>query len=247
MNRPVSSAQTERDAYYAEAGTWAEDMAEANRASRRVAWIVASVAAAVALLEALALLLLVPLKTVEPYVVTVDRQTGFTQVTQRLVPGGALTQNQAVTQAALVQYVRARETYDQADLRTNYQNVQWWSAADARAEYLRQMAPQNPLSPLRLYGPQTTVQVTVRGVSVLGPNTALVRFDAERREPGAQAGTVTPYAAAISFRWSGEPVTAAERFINPLGFQVTRYRRDNEAVAAPPPAPVNPLLTPTTP
>ncbi len=241
MNRPVAPNQVERDAYYAEGESWAEDRAKAAQRAQRTAWIVAGAAAAIAVLEAIALALLVPLKTVQPYVVTVDRQTGFVETTQQLVPGGALTQNQAVTQAALVQYVLARESYDRTDLKQKYQNVQWWSAPEERAAYLRQMAPQNPASPLRINGPQTTVAITVKGVSLLGPDTALVRFDAERREPGAAAGTVQPYAAAISFRWSGEPMRAEERFINPLGFQVTRYRRDAEAAPAPAAPPVNPL------
>ena len=247
MNRPVAPAQLERDAYYAEAGTWAEDMAAAERRSRKTAWIVAGVAAAVALAEALALLLLVPLKTVVPYVVTVDRQTGFVETTQRLVPGGALTQNDAVTQSMLVMYVTARESYDQTDLKEKYRNVQWWSAPEARAAYLAMMAPQNAMSPLRVNGPQTTVAVKVKSVSVLGPGTALVRFDAERREPGQAMGTIQPYAAAIGFKWSGEPVTAEERFVNPLGFQVTRYRRDAETtapVAAPLPATPTPAVQP---
>ncbi len=244
MNRPVAPDQVERDSYYAEGESWAEDRTRSDRASRRIAWIIAAAAGSIAVLEAIALVLLVPLKTVEPYVVTVDRQTGFVETTQKLVPGGELTQNQAVTQAALVQYVLARESYDATDLKEKYRNTQWWSAPDERAAYLRQMAPQNPQSPLRLYGPNSTVAVTVRSVSILGPNTALVRFDAERREPGGTTGSVQPYAAAISFAWSGEPMRTEERFINPLGFQVVRYRRDAEAVAALPtsaPAPVNPL------
>ena len=244
MNRPVAPNQVERDAYYAEGESWAEDRAASDRSSRRTAWIIAAAFGAVAVLEAIALVVLLPLKTVEPYVVTVDRQTGFVETTQKLVPGGALTQNQAVTQAALVQYVLARESYDATDLKEKYRNTQWWSAPDERAAYLRLMAPQNPQSPLKLYGSTATVAVTVRSVSILGPDTALVRFDAERRTPGSSTGSVQPYAAAISFRWSGEPMRAEERFINPLGFQVVRYRRDAEAVAATPvpaPAPINPL------
>jgi type IV secretion system protein VirB8 len=43
---------------------------------------------------------------------------------------------------------------------------------------------------------------------------------------------VTPWAAAIAFAYSGEPMRAEDRFLNPLGFQVTRYRRDAETVVA---------------
>ena len=93
MNRPVAPNQVERDAYYAEGESWAEDRAASERSSRRIAWIIAAVFGGIAALEAIALVILLPLKTVEPYVVSVDRQTGFVETTQKLIPGGALTQS----------------------------------------------------------------------------------------------------------------------------------------------------------
>jgi hypothetical protein len=43
----------------------------------------------------------------------------------------------------------------------------------------------------------------------------------------------------MSFRYTGAPMTNGDRFINPLGFEVTSYRRDADtpaaAVAAPAP------------
>jgi hypothetical protein len=83
--------------------------------------------------------------------------------------------------------------------------------------------------------------VVVKSVSLLTPTTALVRFDAIRREPGGGAGEQRPYTAVIAFRYTGAPARAEDRFLNPLGFQVTRYRRDaetpaNAVVRVPPPA-----------
>jgi type IV secretion system protein VirB8 len=241
LNRPISAAEFERQAYYTEAASWADEAAAASKRSSRVAWRVAGAACAVALLEALALATLTPLKTTEPYVVTVDRQTGYVQTTQGLLPGGTLTQNQAVTQAALVQYVLAREGFDATDLKENYRRVQLWSAPEAKAAYLKWMSVQNPASPLKVNAPTATVAVSVKSVSMLDGATALVRFETETRAAGQTSGMVQPYTAAISFRWSGEPLKAEDRFVNPLGFQVTRYRRDAETVAPVMPA-ANPLL-----
>lgn len=220
-----------REDYYAEAASWGDEAARGARRSQRVAWIVAGVAAAVALAEALALVALLPLKTVQPYVIAVDRASGQISAPQPLA-AGVLTQNQAVAQAALVQYVVARESFDATDLKDNYRKVQLWSGPEARNAYISGMALQNPASPLKLYPPATTVAITVKGVSLLSDSTALVRFDAERRDPGSATGQVTPYTAAITYRFSGEPLSTEARFVNPLGFQVLRYRRDAEALAA---------------
>ena len=77
----------DRDAYYAQATSWSQDVNGALRASRRLAWIVAAGAGAIAVLEAIALVSLAPLKTVVPYTITVDRQTGYIETAQGLRPG----------------------------------------------------------------------------------------------------------------------------------------------------------------
>ena len=221
-----------RRSYYAQGESWASDVQGGLRASRRIAWVVATVAAVVAGLEAFALAALAPLKTVVPYTITVDRQTGYVQTVAGLKPGGALAQDAAVTQSFLVQYVLARETYDATDLREDYRKAMLWSAGDARASYTRAMQKATPDSPLNLYTPTTTVAVTVKSVSLLSPTTALVRFDTTRHEAGSTAAPPQSWAAVLAFRYSNAPMSMGDRFINPLGFQVTRYRRDAETAPA---------------
>ena len=111
-----------------------------------------------------------------------------------------------------------------------------WAAGAARDQYQRTMDNTNPQSPLKLYPPTTVVAVTIKNVSIIGPNSALVRFDAERRDGGASSGTVQPFRAVIGFRYTGAPMRMEDRFVNPLGFQVTSYRRDAETTGALPAA-----------
>lgn len=228
MNDPRPPLTGPRRAQYDQAASWAADIQGALRASRRLAWRVAAVAVGVAVLEAIALAALAPLKQVVPYVVSVDKQTGYVEAVRPLQPG-ALTQDSAVTQSFLVQYVLARETFDATDLRENYQKVLLWSAGDARAQYQQLMERSNPISPLNLYAPSTIVSVTIKSVSLLSPTTALVRFEVARHDTGASTSDQRAYAAAISFRFTGAPMRMEDRFINPLGFAVTRYRRDEES------------------
>jgi type IV secretion system protein VirB8 len=223
-----------RSAYYAKAETWAQDIHGSLRASRRTAWIVAGAACVVAVCEALALAALAPLKTVVPYTLTVDRQTGFVETASGLKPG-LLSQDLAVTDAFLAQYVLARETFDVADLRANYRKVALWTVGPARDAYLREMSASNPQSPVKLNAPTTMVQTTIKSISLLSPTSALVRFQTERHD-GEAPGEIRPYAAVIAFKYTGAPLRMEDRLINPLGFEVTSYRRDAETTA-PLPAP----------
>lgn len=235
-----NKAREALDAYYREAGSWAEDRQEALRASRKTAWIVAGVACIVAVAEALALLMLTPLKTVVPYTLMVDKQTGFVQTLRPLDPE-QVSGNAALTQSFLVQYVIARESFDSASLQANYRKVALWSEGNARSAYVAGMQASNPESPLASLPRSTIVETRVKSVSPLGNGAAMVRFDTIRHDAGTRAQESRPWVVVIRYRYSGEPLRLEDRFVNPLGFQVSHYRRNPEALSAPEtpqPAPV---------
>ena len=219
------------DAYYREAQSWGQDRQDALRASRRTAWIIAAAAAVIAVLEAAALMLLMPLKTVEPYTLLVDRHTGFVQALQPLDPE-RISGDTALTQSFLVQYVIARESFDMDALQANYRRVALWSRETARSTYLTGMQAINPDSPLARYSPSTVVETRVKSVSPLGRNVAMVRFETQQRDGRGQVQPPQAWAAMIRYRYSGEPMRLEDRFVNPLGFEVLRYRRDPEALPA---------------
>jgi type IV secretion system protein VirB8 len=223
------------DAYYREAGSWADDRISALRLSRRVAWIIAGIASLVALVEGVALMVLMPLKTAVPYTLLVDRTTGFVQTIKPLEPG-QITPDRALVQSMLVQYVIAWETFDMASLQADYRKVGLWSSGMARTEYLARMQPSNAMSPVNSYPRTTVVQTVIKSVSPMGDRSAMVRFDTIRRDAGGQPQPPLAWVAVVEYRFSGEPMTAEDRFLNPLGFQVTHYRRDPEIIAPPPPA-----------
>jgi len=220
---------SERDTYYAAARTWADDRVAAAARQTRLAWIVAGAAGGIAALLAIALALLVPLKSVQPYVVTVDRQSGTVEIATTLTDG-KLTQNEAVIQAQLASYVRARETFDETDLRLQYALVQRLSAPTVARGYVTAMAAANPESPLRTLNRGDTIAVNVKSVSLVSPGAALVRFDTRHSSLNGGQTSVQSFVAAISFGFANAPLRLEDRFDNPLGFQVTRYRRDIEGM-----------------
>ena len=93
------------------ADSWGTSESDRLERSRKVAWIIASVAAAIALLLALALVMLLPLKSVEPYTLLVDRQTGHVEALEPLSEQ-MVSADAALTRSFLVQYVIARESFD---------------------------------------------------------------------------------------------------------------------------------------
>jgi type IV secretion system protein VirB8 len=224
--------------YYEAAASWADDRVEAAARQQRIAWIVAAIAGSTALILAVALVILLPLKTVAPYVLTVDRQSGAVQAATTLA-GSQLRESEAVIQAQLAQYVRARESFDETDLAHQYRRVQLLSSGPVAQAYVAQMAAANPASPLRTLAKGDTVSVEIQSVSLLASGVGLVRFETQRRAPGAAEGMRGVHVAAISFGFADRALRMEDRFDNPLGFQVTRYRRDTELEPTPGPIPAS--------
>lgn len=219
----------ELEEYYKGAQSWADEKSASIASSRRIAWAVAAGAAAIALLEAIALVLLVPLKSVVPYTLLVDRQTGHVEALKPL-ERSTITPDAALTRSFLVQYIIARESYDYDSLQDSYRKVALWSEGDARSQYLGGMQASNPASPLATLPRRALVQVQVRSVSSLNADTSLVRFSTIQTDPGGQAQPPQFWAAVVKYRYSGAEMSAEDRMTNPLGFQVVRYRRDAETL-----------------
>ena len=231
MNKPERAAL---DAYFAEGDSWANDRQDMVNRSQRVAWLVAAVLGIVAICEAIALVTMMPLKTVEPYTLLVDRQTGFVQALKPL-HAERISGDAALTQSFLVQYVIAREGYDVNSVQSDYRKVALWSSGRARSRYIAEMQPSAPNSPLVRYPRDTVIEVQVKSVTTLGTKTAMVRFDTRRRDEGGGSAPSNAWVAIIRYAYSGGQMKVADRYLNPLGFNVLSYRRSAETLSAPEP------------
>ena len=226
---------TDKRDYYERAESWAADTRAKDARARGVAWTVAGVAVAAAAFEAVALAMLVPLKTVQPITLLVDKQTGYVQALDPLTPR-RVAADDALTNAFLAQYVLAREGFDRATIATDYRRVALWSGGGARRTYLAQMPANNSASPFQRYPAGTIIQARVKSVSRLNPGVALVRFDTQLGDRTGRVDTSQPWIAVVRYRYMDAPMRLEDRLVNPLGFQVLGYRRDAEA--PPPPASV---------
>jgi type IV secretion system protein VirB8 len=234
-----AEAREKLDEYYENAGSWAEERTQSIYASRKVAWIVALIAATIAVLEALAIVFLLPLKTVVPLTLLVDKQTGFVQALDPAAPQ-KIAPNKALTQSFLVQYVEAREGFDLATVKNHFKKVALWSSGAAKNRYVNMVQASNPESPLSVLPRSTVIDVQVRSVSQISDNSAMVRFASIRRDAGGVEQPAQNWVAVIKYRYSNAPMAVGDRYVNPLGFEVTDYRKDAETLPFDTPGPVVP-------
>lgn len=229
----MSKSNTNLTSYFQSGQRWEDDVIRSAKRSARIAWMVAGTAAAITVLALLSLALLVPLKSFEPYLVMVDKNTGYIEVKTTVntnYDALTLTEKQAVTQANVVRFIRMREGYDAPMLRENFGIAALLSTGEAARELQELYSSTNAKNPTRIYGKSKKVLVDVKSVTFLNDTTASVRFSTDEK---SDAETVTRhYVAVVRFRYTSQPRENVWMFDNPLGFQVYNYRRDQETVTA---------------
>ena len=221
-------ASSDLKAYFAEAESWDRDRLKAAERSKRLAWTVAAGACALAVAGVGAVAAMAPLKSVEPFVVRVDRATGAVDVMSGLKGGDPLTYEEAVTKYWLGLYVRARETWLSPAAEANFRQVSIMSSVPEQNRWADFFRITNPTSPQVVWGDGGQAEVEVRAVSFVSPSVADVRFHRTVRAGAQDVGT--DWIATVAFTYSKAPMHEADRLRNPLGFQVTSYRADPEVV-----------------
>ncbi len=213
--------------YFKDAQSWDQEIYAGLHSSKNRAWMITLFCMGITALSMLALILLLPLKSFEPYVLSVDRQTGYIEATRGLYAGN-LSEDEAITQSHLVRYIAARESYNPSVLRENYDFVVLLSEGSALKEFQKLWNAQNPDNPSVRFGKSAAIDIKIKSVSLLNSKTATVRFMRELHENDQIH--ISHWSAIIDFHYVEKPMKMADRFSNPLGFKVIRYRINPEGL-----------------
>lgn len=221
-------------AYFREAITWDSDRWLQARRNQRCAWWVAAAGWSCAVASTLALLMALPLKRVEPFLVRVDSSTGIVDVVP--VYAGAAAPEQSVTRYFLTHYVSVCERFNFATAESDYEECGAFHSAQRNQAWYALWNPNNPVSPLNLHKDGSSVRVQVESVSFFRrangvTDLAQVRyFRAERAGPGAEE-RLTHWIATIQYAYAHPSADARVRRWNPLGFRVVELTTEPEVLA----------------
>jgi type IV secretion system protein VirB8 len=223
--------------YFREAAGWDADRVQQMQRSARRAWQIAAAGWVCVLSLSAALLLLMPLKRVDPFVVRVDSSTGVVDVVP-IYSGGA-TLEQTVTRYFLTHYVSICERFNFATAESDYEECGAFHAAQRNQAWYALWNPNNPASPLNVHKDGSTVRVQVEAVSFFqrlnGSNDlAQVRYlKAERQGTGAEE-RVTHWIATIQYAYTAASSDPRVRRWNPLGFKVLEMTSEPEVLPVTP-------------
>jgi type IV secretion system protein VirB8 len=217
----------EESDYFKEAASWDDDRVISLRKSRRTGWWVAGAEFVLLMMLALAIVVMLPLKTADVRLVRVDSSTGIVDQVVKLADAKE-SYDEAMTKFFLRRVVALRETYTRGQLQNNYDQSVLFTAPSARAQLKADFSFENPNGPYKRYGELGTASVQIVTISFVAKNVAQVRYVRTDRKGGTEVQS--HWIATVEFRYVSQPASEESRGVNPLGFQVTNYRNDPEAV-----------------
>lgn len=223
------------EAYLAEAVSWDADRARSATRSARIAWRIAALATSLLALTLLTLMLLMPLKHVEPFVIRVDNTTGVVDVVP--VFAGREPMQETVTRYLLDHYITVCERFNFATAESDYEECGAFHSAARNQAWFAQWDRANAASPLNVYKDGTSVRAQVAAVSFFKRGTGLqdlaqIRYTKAVRPSGGGQDQITHWIASVQYTY-GEPSKDAHlRRWNPLGFKILDFHAEPEVLPA---------------
>ncbi len=218
-------------AYFREADSWDADRAANDRRMTSIAWWVATAGWVCALAGAAAMVVLTPLKQVEPFVVRVDNSTGIVDVVP--VNVGDTAPQETVTRYFLSHYLTVCERFNFATAESDYEECGSFHSAQRNQAWYAEWTATNPASPLNLYKDGSSVRVQVTSVSFFTRSSGLsdlaqVRYLKALRQGGGTDEKFTHWVATIQYAYGAPAKDPKIRRWNPLGFKILDFKSEPE-------------------
>ncbi|MCG9625405.1 conjugal transfer protein TraG [Vibrio mediterranei] len=229
--KPTAKHQKQADLFLNEMKQFEEDRVALAITSRNTAWKVASVAAFITLLLAIAVLIMMPLKTVDYRLLTVNPTTGITEIVQPLADAKRSTYGEALDKYWLNRYIQTRGTYQWQTVRDAFDYIRLTSRPDVFSAYNTALRSKN--SPVEVFQDKKKIRMKNIAISFLPTNQdqvlAQVAFTKEvlnNNDTPDPTYAPTRWSATVTFDYLKDINTDSDRLLNPLGFRVTSYRED---------------------
>ncbi|HUX74091.1 MAG TPA: type IV secretion system protein [Steroidobacteraceae bacterium] len=217
--------------YFEEAASWDRDRAAHARRDARTAWRVAAAGWICALASAGALISLMPLKRVVPFLIRVDKSTGIVDVVP--IYAGRATQPEAVTRYFLSHYVSVCERFNFATAESDYEECAAFQAPRLQQAWYARWNQANPSSPLNLHKDGSSVRVQIEAVSFFTRASGLsdlaqVRYLKFTRRAAGGAEAAAHFIATMQYAYTAPAADPRTRGANPLGFKIVDFRTEPE-------------------
>ncbi|GKV79133.1 MULTISPECIES: virB8 family protein [Pectobacterium] len=211
--------------------TFESVLLEKDEREKKLAWRIAAIGFALAAMAIAALIILLPLKTTEIELWSVDKQTGRYEYMTRIKEQSISTEK-ALAQALAAHYVRLREGYNYFALQRDYDDVQLFNSDSVNRDYLdgfnSNQAPDIIFNKAE-YVVSIDIISNVHATATAPDHLATLRIKRTIRRIVDNSVKTEVWNIRLTYRYlPRKQLTDSQREVNPLGFIVTSYQRDKE-------------------
>lgn len=163
---------------------------------------------------------------IQPFVVSVDKNTGIPAIVDPVVRRH-LPSDEAISKYFVLQYINARESYNDINYEYNYRTVVRLLSSSSVYSVFRRFVFSDD-GPIKKYGKGFATTVKLRSVAIKSLHTnggvATVRFTVGLGKSGESNFSSSQYKIVdVGFIYQPMQLTPEQIGVNPLGFTVTSY------------------------
>ncbi|RST65971.1 virB8 family protein [Candidatus Aquarickettsia rohweri] len=165
-------------------------------------------------------------QSIDPFVIEIEEKSGVPTVVKPLSIE-TYSANESIKRYFVMKYIRAREEYYSETFNRNFNDVVrvLSSSSVYYSDYRNKFGYNNPSSPYNLYGSGSYRTVGLKSIIFPSDTSAQIRINLT---VSGQINMVMNKIIYMEFDYFNLNMSEQDRLINPLGFQVTLFRMNDE-------------------
>jgi len=220
---PVEGEEVSQEVEAKSLSTWFNDRYESIVTQRNVMIVITLLSFLVVSIAIVIVGQISTSKTFEPFVIQIEEKTGTAKIVN---PSDSelLSGNEALTRYFIKKYLIARETYNPVDFDTNVRKtVRLFSSGSVYRDFIGFIRSPNN-DPSAIYAQKNSTYLRIKSFTKLD-NKYLIRFSVVEN-----AGSQNSFEkiATLTIAYVPMELNEDDRDINPVGFQITGYRVDDD-------------------
>lgn len=222
---------SETEKVIASSRTFESVLLEKDAREKKIAWLMAVAGFILSAMAITAIIILLPLKTTEIELWSIDKQTGRYEYMTRIKEKDISTED-ALAHSLSAHYVKLREGYNYFSLQRDYDVVQLFNSDNVNKDYLDWFnSDQAPDVIFKKAEYVVSIDI-ISNVHTDGTNPdkiATLRIKRSIRRIADNSMKTDAWNIRLTYRYlPHQQLTDSQREVNPLGFIVTSYQRDKE-------------------
>lgn len=218
------ASQTENKNSVKQVRNWYEERYDNITVQRNLLFLLLLILLCLSIVAIAVVAYVINTKRFDPFVIQIDDTTGMAKIVNP-ISSTVLSGNEALAQYFIKKYVIARETYNPVDFETEAMKTVRLLSSNAIFWSYRGYLKNDLMNPTVKYGQKNTTYLLLKSWSKLSDKKYIMRFSVNETDGNRK---VFNKIAVVEFDYLPMELTESDKDINPIGFQVTGYRVDDD-------------------